>query len=86
MWCSGPSITGHPPVRPGDPPPGSFFPSDEEYPEPLVALAATAAVTASARLSTNILIAPLRLDPAAATPVGAVGELVAAAGAHLADL
>jgi probable F420-dependent oxidoreductase len=54
------NITGHPPIRPGDPPAGSFFPSDEEYPEPLVTLAAIAAVTSRARLSTNILIAPLR--------------------------
>jgi probable F420-dependent oxidoreductase len=53
-------ISGHPGVRPGDPPSGSFFPSDEEYPDPLVALAAIAAVTTRARLSTNILLAPLR--------------------------
>jgi probable F420-dependent oxidoreductase len=53
-------IAGHPPVRKGDPPSGSFFPSDEEYPEPLVALGAIAAVTTRARLSMNILIAPLR--------------------------
>jgi probable F420-dependent oxidoreductase len=53
-------IAGHPPVRKGDPPSGSFFPSDEEYPEPLVTLGAIAAITTRARLSTNILIAPLR--------------------------
>jgi probable F420-dependent oxidoreductase len=53
-------ITGHPPVRPGDPPITTFFPSDEEYPEPLVTLAAIAAATTRVRLSTNILIAPLR--------------------------
>jgi probable F420-dependent oxidoreductase len=53
-------LTEHPPVRPGEPPITAFFPSDEEYPEPLVSLAAIAAVTTTARLSTNILIAPLR--------------------------
>ena len=36
------------------------FDADEEYPDPLVALAAVAAVTSTVRLSTNILIAPLR--------------------------
>jgi len=40
---------------------GAFgFPYDEEYPEPLVALAAIAAVTSRVRLGTNVLIAPLR--------------------------
>jgi probable F420-dependent oxidoreductase len=53
-------ITGHPGSRPGEVFAGSFFPSDEEYPDPFVALAAIAAVTETARLSTNILIAPLR--------------------------
>jgi probable F420-dependent oxidoreductase len=53
-------IAGHPGSRPGEVSVGSFFPSDEEYPDPLVALAAIAAVTKTARLSTNILIAPLR--------------------------
>jgi probable F420-dependent oxidoreductase len=55
-------VTGHPGARPGAPTnSGGFpFPSDEEYPEPLVALSAIAAVTERARLSTNILIAPLR--------------------------
>ena len=49
-------ITGHPGKGPGTFP----FPGDEQYPEPLVTLAAMAAVTSHARLSTNILIAPLR--------------------------
>ena len=53
-------ITGHPGARPGESSTGSFFPSDEEYPDPFVALSAIAAVTRTARLSTNILIAPLR--------------------------
>lgn len=53
-------VTGHPGARPGDPPTRFPFDSSEEYPEPLVALAAIAAVTSRARLSTNVLIAPLR--------------------------
>src|SRR4051812_27283743 len=53
-------VTSHPGSRPGDPPGAFPFPSEEEYPEPLVALAAIAAVTTQVRLSTNILIAPLR--------------------------
>jgi probable F420-dependent oxidoreductase len=52
-------VTGHP-GRPGDPSTAQFFPSDEEYPDPLVALAAIAAVTRKARLSTNILLVSLR--------------------------
>ena len=53
-------VTSHPGARPGDPAGAFPFPSSEEYPEPMVALAAIAAVTTRARLSTNILIAPLR--------------------------
>jgi probable F420-dependent oxidoreductase len=53
-------VTSHPGARPGDPPSAFPFPSDEEYPEPMVALAAIGAVTQRARLSTNIMIAPLR--------------------------
>jgi probable F420-dependent oxidoreductase len=46
-------ITGHP---------GSEFPfpSDEEYPDPLVALAAIGAVTSRVRLGTHLFVAPLR--------------------------
>jgi probable F420-dependent oxidoreductase len=46
-------ITGHP---------GSQFPfpSDEEYPDPLVALAAVGAVTSRVRLGTHLFVAPLR--------------------------
>ena len=53
-------VTGHPGARPGDPPARFPFRPAEEYPDPLVALAAIAAVTRRARLSTNVLIAPLR--------------------------
>jgi probable F420-dependent oxidoreductase len=53
-------VTGHPGARPGDPPARFPFRSAEEYPEPLVALAAIAAVTSRARLSTNVVIAPIR--------------------------
>jgi probable F420-dependent oxidoreductase len=48
-------LDGHPGAA------GRFpFDADEEYPDPLVALAAVAAVTSTARMSTNIVIAPLR--------------------------
>ena len=53
-------VTGHPGARPGDPPTRFPFDAAEVYPEPLVALAAVAAVTSRARLSTNVVIAPLR--------------------------
>jgi probable F420-dependent oxidoreductase len=53
-------IYGHPGARPGDAVTRFPFPSDEEYPDPLVALAAIAAVTTRARLSTNVLLAALR--------------------------
>lgn len=49
-------ITGHPGKGPGVFP----FPGNEQYPEPMVTLAAMAAATSRVRLSTNILIAPLR--------------------------
>jgi probable F420-dependent oxidoreductase len=53
-------VESHPGAKPGDAA-GKFpFPSGEEYPEPMVALAAISTVTSRARLSTNILIAPLR--------------------------
>ncbi len=52
-------VSGHPGRR-REPSTAVFFPSDEEYPDPLVALAAIAAVTRNARLSTNILLASLR--------------------------
>jgi probable F420-dependent oxidoreductase len=52
-------VSGHPGRR-GEPSTAPFFPSDEEYPDPLVALAAIAAVTSNARLSTNILLVSLR--------------------------
>lgn len=53
-------VRGHPGARPGDPQIAFPFPSDEEYPDPLVALAAIGAVTHRIRLSTNVLIAGLR--------------------------
>jgi probable F420-dependent oxidoreductase len=53
-------ITGHPGVRPGTVTNTSFFPSEEEYPEPMVALAAVAASTSRVRLSTNVLLATMR--------------------------
>lgn len=48
-------ISGHPGKASTFP-----FPGTEQYPEPMVALAAIAAVTRRVTLSTNILIAPLR--------------------------
>jgi probable F420-dependent oxidoreductase len=52
-------ITGHPGGGGGGG--GHFpFPGNEQYPEPLVTLAAIGAVTSRVKLSTNILIAPLR--------------------------
>jgi probable F420-dependent oxidoreductase len=53
-------VLGHPGAKPGEPQTAFPFPSEEEYPDPLVALAAIGAVTERVRLSTNILIAPLR--------------------------
>jgi probable F420-dependent oxidoreductase len=53
-------VLGHPGARPEDAQTPFPFPSEEEYPDPLVALAAIGAVTQRVRLSTNILIAPLR--------------------------
>ena len=49
-------IVGHPGVGTSVFP----FPGTEQYPEPLVTLAAFASITSRARLSTNILVAPLR--------------------------
>jgi probable F420-dependent oxidoreductase len=53
-------IIGHPGASKSDAVTTFPFPSDEEYPEPLVALAAIATATSTARLSTNILVGPLR--------------------------
>jgi probable F420-dependent oxidoreductase len=53
-------ITGHPGARPGEVATRFPFPSNEDYPEPLVALAAIGAITSRVRLSTNVLLAPLR--------------------------
>ncbi len=53
-------IRGHPDARTGDQPVKFPFPSDEDYPDPLVTLAAIAAVTTRVTLSTNVLLAALR--------------------------
>src|SRR3954452_14423941 len=46
-------VLRHPGARPGDVQTAFPFPSEEEYPDPLVALAAISAVTERVRMSTN---------------------------------
>jgi probable F420-dependent oxidoreductase len=51
------------------------FPADEPYPDPLVTLAAVAAVTSRVRLATGILVAPLRSAPVLAKMAATVDVL-----------